>query len=120
MTTLRDALSNLEEQTYQIHDLAIQTASRPLAGRFTRAYLDGNKNIFSTIREAAHHERGLFTFVGESGLDDQGQPQREGMPSASFVERRKQEVVTPLRKAPAAGGDDPIKLLDKALTLVDE
>jgi hypothetical protein len=42
------------------------------------------------------------------------------MPSASFVERRKQEVVTPLRKAPAAGGDDPIKLLDKALTLVDE
>ena len=120
MSSLRDALSNLEEQTHQIHDLAVQTASRPLAGRFTKAYLQGTQNIFSIIREAANHERGLFNFIGESGLDDAGQPVVEGMAAGNLVERRKPGMVTPLRKPPAAGGDDPVKLLDKALTLVDE
>lgn len=120
MSSLRDALSNLEEQTHQIHELAVQTASRPLAGRFTKAYLQGTQNIFSIIREAANHERGLFNFIGESGLDDAGQPVVEGMAAGNLVERRKPGMVTPLRKPPAAGGDDPVKLLDKALTLVDE
>jgi len=122
MTTLRDALSNLEEQTHQIHDAALQTASKPLAGRFTKAYLQGTRNIFSIIREAAGHERGLFDYIGESGVDSNGQAAVEGMATASLVERRKPGLVTPLKKPPSAvaGGDDPVKLLQRALTLVDE
>jgi hypothetical protein len=128
MATLRDALSNLQDQSHQIRALALQTSTQPLAGRFTNAYLNGGRNIFSIIREAVPHERSLFSFIGEGDAAGQNASNTgggEGAVKGNMVERRKPGLVTPLRKTNqgkggSTGSDDPVKLLRTALTLVDE
>lgn len=116
MSTLFDALANLEQQTHQIRQLALETASEPLAGRFTKAYLQGTHDIFSIIREAAPHERSLFSYIGEGDVggsgtqtggssgggggeagSGNGRGSNHGGATGNLVERRKPGLVTPLR-----------------------
>lgn len=142
--SLTDILDTLNSHSHQLHDLSTSTstAHQPLAGRFTRAYLQGTNNILEIIREAQPHERSLFSYIGEGDvLEGQGKGNEPGggNPNAGagggmrgkIVHKRSVGLSTPLRKvqkpvnAGRKGGEvdaweDPVKLLNAALTLVEE
>lgn len=64
MPSLQDSLASLSSLSSHITSLSL--ANSAPAGPYTVSYLKSCEDIFTSIREAGPHERGLFTFIGEA------------------------------------------------------